>query len=148
MPLPRHSRALPFPAWNFPPTCVKRALPVVEQSPHTAHTRTTQDARATPLTAVILCRGRFSLSSPVLAFSHLSNPRCASSRHNVLSRHALRVTQVRRALGASAIEENEQLMLEAAALAEIIGDVRHRTDASALSRRLYENPGRTLVEGE
>lgn len=30
----------------------------------------------------------------------------------------------------------------------IIGEVRRRTDASASSRRLYENPGRTLVEGE
>ena len=56
--------------------------------------------------------------------------------------------QVRRALGGSAIEENEQLMMEAEALAEIIGEVRHRTDASASARRLYENPGRTMVEGE
>ena len=56
--------------------------------------------------------------------------------------------QVRRALGSRAIDENEQLMAEADALAEIIGDVRHRVDAKAHARRLYENPARTLVEGE
>ena len=51
-------------------------------------------------------------------------------------------------MGSSAIEENEQLMSEADALAEIIGDVRHRTDTRAHARRLYENPNRALVEGE
>ena len=55
---------------------------------------------------------------------------------------------MRRALGSRAIDENEQLMAEADALAEIIGDVRHRVDAKAHARRLYENPARTLVEGE
>ena len=58
------------------------------------------------------------------------------------------LSQVRRALGSSTIDENEQLMSEADALAEIIGDVRHRTDTRAHARRLYENPNRALVEGE
>ena len=58
------------------------------------------------------------------------------------------VSQVRRALGSSAIEENDQLMMEADALAEIIGDVRQRTDATAHARRLYDNPRRALIEGE
>ena len=60
----------------------------------------------------------------------------------------LLLSQVRRALGSSTIDENEQLMSEADALAEIIGDVRHRTDTRAHARRLYENPNRALVEGE
>ena len=58
------------------------------------------------------------------------------------------VPQVRRALGSSAIDENDQLMMEADALAEIIGDVRQRTDATAHARRLYDNPRRALIEGE
>ena len=39
-------------------------------------------------------------------------------------------------------------MMEADALAEIIGDVRQRTDATAHARRLYDNPRRALIEGE
>ena len=61
--------------------------------------------------------------------------------------------EVRRALGVTALEENERLMEEATALAEIIGDVRHRVDTAAHRRlnaqkSLYANPTRALVEGE
>lgn len=61
--------------------------------------------------------------------------------------------EVRRALGVTALEENERLMEEATALAEIIGDVRHRVDTAAHRRlnaqkSLYSNPSRALVEGE
>ena len=61
--------------------------------------------------------------------------------------------EVRRALGVTALEENERLMEEATALAEIIGDVRHRVDTAAHRRlnaqkSLYSNPTRALVEGE
>ena len=72
------------------------------------------------------------------------------SEHPVLIQSPIPVpvSQVRRALGSSAIEENDQLMMEADALAEIIGDVRQRTDATAHARRLYDNPRRALIEGE
>ena len=61
--------------------------------------------------------------------------------------------EVRRALGVTALEENERLMEEATALAEIIGDVRHRVDTAAHRRlnaqkSLYSNPTGALVEGE
>ena len=61
--------------------------------------------------------------------------------------------EVRRAIGVRALEENERLMEEATALAEIIGDVRHRVDTAARGRpcarkSLCANPTRALVEGE
>lgn len=69
------------------------------------------------------------------------------------SLHPAEFPEVRRALGVSALEENERLMEEATALAEIIGDVRHRVDTAAHRRlnaqkSLYSNPTRALVEGE
>jgi hypothetical protein len=69
------------------------------------------------------------------------------------SLHPAEFPEVRRALGVSALEENERLMEEATALAEIIGDVRHRVDTAAHRRlnaqkSLYSNPSRALVEGE
>ena len=69
------------------------------------------------------------------------------------SLHPAEFPEVRRALGVTALEENERLMEEATALAEIIGDVRHRVDTAAHRRlnaqkSLYANPTRALVEGE
>ena len=45
----------------------------------------------------------------------------------------MELPEVRRALGVTALEENERLMEEATALAEIIGDVRPRLPLALLA---------------
>lgn len=53
--------------------------------------------------------------------------------------------EVQRALGAAAIEENEQLFREAASLEEILGDLQRGGEKQAEVRRLFETPARSLV---
>ncbi|GAQ88186.1 hypothetical protein KFL_004070080 [Klebsormidium nitens] len=56
--------------------------------------------------------------------------------------------EVKRALGAAAIEENEQLFREAASLEEILGDLQRGGEKQAEVQRLFETPARSLVEDE
>ena len=53
--------------------------------------------------------------------------------------------EVKRALGAAAIEENEQLFKEAASLEEILGDLQQGGEKQAEVQRLFETPARSLV---
>lgn len=57
----------------------------------------------------------------------------------------MHILQIRRAVGARLIDDNEALFQEANALAEILGDVHQSTEALVARRNLCSNPERTMV---
>eukprot|EP00899_Mesostigma_viride_P014223 jgi/Mesvir1/22801/Mv14185-RA.1 len=56
--------------------------------------------------------------------------------------------EVRRIIGNSVIQENEELFRECDALSEILGDLQRHISTKMQSRKLFETPARALAESE